>query len=226
MMMMLATILSVAAFAQKDVTKFLGIPLDGTVQQMKDKLKKKGFTDDPYGKGVLAGRFNGKDVFVNVAENKGKVFRILVSDQNLVNEADIKINFNNLCHQFHQNKKYFPIKTEAEDIIPDGENISYELTVHKKRYQAAFLQFPTDTTWVRKTVMENLQTKYTMEQIQAPASQEQKEDMENITNETVGEIMQKHLVWMTISEIEEYPDRYYLSIFYDNGYNMANGEDL
>ena len=34
---------SVAVYAQKDVTKFLGIPVDGTKSAMIQKLKAKGF---------------------------------------------------------------------------------------------------------------------------------------------------------------------------------------
>ena len=39
-------LLSAVAFAQKDVTKFLGIPVDGTKTQMIQKLKAKGFDVD------------------------------------------------------------------------------------------------------------------------------------------------------------------------------------
>lgn len=37
-------VLTVATYAQKDVTKFLGIPIDGTRSAMIQKLKAKGFT--------------------------------------------------------------------------------------------------------------------------------------------------------------------------------------
>ena len=36
---------SLAMYAQKDVTKFLGIPVDGTKSEMIKKLKEKGFTE-------------------------------------------------------------------------------------------------------------------------------------------------------------------------------------
>ena len=42
-MMMLAAILSLSVFAQKDVTKFLGIPVDGSEDTMARKLEAKGF---------------------------------------------------------------------------------------------------------------------------------------------------------------------------------------
>ena len=53
-------ILSVSVFAQDDVTKFLGIPIDGFKPEMIRKLKGKGFTDHPYKSDVLVGEFNVK----------------------------------------------------------------------------------------------------------------------------------------------------------------------
>ena len=44
LVLVLATVLSLTtAYAQKDVTKFLGIPVDGTKAAMIQKLKNKGF---------------------------------------------------------------------------------------------------------------------------------------------------------------------------------------
>lgn len=217
--------LSVAMFAQRDVTKFLGIPVDGTVKEMKTKLMAKGFKDDPTNKSRLLGRFNGKDVDVYIVENGGKVYRIMVCDQNTVGESDIKINYNNLCRQFHQNKKYFPLKTESENIIPDDEDISYELSVHKKRYSAGFVQVPTDTASIQKAVLEAVQSKYALEQIQNPTN-ELREEIQKFSNDILLDILAKHNVWIMLSSLDDYSEKYYLVIFYDNGYNMANGEDL
>ena len=50
----------------KDVTKFLGIPVDGTKLEMINKLKAKGFKISPYNKDVLTGEFNGYDVNVHI----------------------------------------------------------------------------------------------------------------------------------------------------------------
>ena len=41
--LMMVVMVSLTSFAQKDVTKFLGIPVDGTVAAMKQKLMAKGF---------------------------------------------------------------------------------------------------------------------------------------------------------------------------------------
>lgn len=47
--MMIAMMVSFASFAQnKDVTRFLGIPVDGTVSSVKQKLKAKGFKQSPF----------------------------------------------------------------------------------------------------------------------------------------------------------------------------------
>ncbi|MDE7437938.1 MAG: hypothetical protein K2M93_05580, partial [Muribaculaceae bacterium] len=102
---------AVTCFAQKDVTKFMGIPVDGTSSEMVRQLKSKGFTKLTNVKGtdVLAGRFNGVDVHVYISTENGKVSRIMVCDQNDVNETDIKIRFNNLCKQFTNNDKYLSL---------------------------------------------------------------------------------------------------------------------
>ena len=73
--MMMVMMVSFASFAQnKDVTRFLGIPVDGTVASMKQKLKAKGFKQSPYNQDQLVGRFNGNNVYVNILENKANIY--------------------------------------------------------------------------------------------------------------------------------------------------------
>ena len=57
----LAMIATITSFAQqKDVTSFLGIPVDGTVLSMKQKLVSKGFVPKKFGdEEYLEGEFNG-----------------------------------------------------------------------------------------------------------------------------------------------------------------------
>ena len=59
-------IITVALFAQKDVTQFLGIPVDGYKVEMIEKLKSKGFTISPTDKDILVGQFNGTSVNVHI----------------------------------------------------------------------------------------------------------------------------------------------------------------
>ena len=136
---------SVTLFAQSDVTKFLGIPVDGFKPDMIRKLKEKGFVSIEYDKNIiLEGEFNGVDVNVFVVTNNNKVYRIMVCDAKTISETDIRIRFNNLCRQFANNSKYTtPILASVDDyIISEDEDISYEMAVKNKRYEAIFYQKP------------------------------------------------------------------------------------
>ena len=143
---------SEALFAQRDVTRFLGIPVDGTKSEMIRQLKEKGFVYDS-SDDVLKGEFNGQDVYVSVVTNNNKVYRIMVRDVYTKNETDIKIRFNKLCNQFANNKKYIPI-TDEDYTLPESEKISHEILVNKKRYEAAYFQKsgPEDFDYYNKIV--------------------------------------------------------------------------
>ena len=134
--------ISIFSMAQTDVTKFLGIPVDGSKSEMIRKLKTKGFKQSPVDKDVLTGKFNGMDVNVHIVTNNDKVCRIAVYDKNTMNETDIRIRFNALCEQFKNNSKYCSL-SEEDPKIKEDEDISYE--IHNKRYEAYFYQIP-DTT--------------------------------------------------------------------------------
>ena len=143
--------ISASVFAQKEVTKFLGIPVDGSPSEMIKKLKAKGFTtdekfiqavkrgsvdwDEPE---VLTGRFNGERVMVYLGVEQNKVWRIYLADKDNRDETQIKIRFNTLVRQFEGNGKYVPLVDEQ--TIADDEDISYQMTVNKKQYQAGFVQ--------------------------------------------------------------------------------------
>ncbi len=211
-------IASVALYAQSDVTKFLGIPVDGFKTDMIQKLKAKGFVSTSYDKDVLEGEFNGYDVTVFVGTNNNKVYRIMVSDENTVNEADIKIRFNNLCHQFANNSKY--ISLEDQTIFED-EDIGYEMLVNKKRYEAVFYQKPEqlDSTIVANELKSFALNKYTLEELGNLST----EDQQALVLEYTMSLVSKKTVWFIISEFR---GKYYITMYYDNGYNKANGEDL
>ena len=149
--------ISASVFAQKEVTKFMGIPVDGSPTEMIKKLKAKGFTTDEDamqavkqglidldGPEVLTGRFNGEYVrlYLNVGTNN--VWRISLVDKNSRDETQIRIRFNNLVRQFEDNGKYVPYVDEQ--TIADDEDISYQMTVNKKQYQAGFVQKGEDGT--------------------------------------------------------------------------------
>lgn len=141
-LMALMVMLSVAAYAQRSVTKFLGIPVDGTKSEMIRKLEAKGFRYDS-SLDRLEGEFNGTNVNVRVATNNNKVWRICLFDAIPIKELGIRLRFNRLVGQFNTNLKYYH-PTGMDYIIPEDEDISYQMTVKNKRYEAAYYQWPTD----------------------------------------------------------------------------------
>lgn len=177
---------TVALHAQdRVVTKFLGIPVDGTKAGMIQKLKAKGFKSSVDATDALEGEFNGKNVYIRVVTNNNKVYRIMVADKKCVGETDIKIKFNTLCSQFERNNRYrayLPYQS-----LSDDEDINYGMTVNKKRYEAVFYQ------------------------------------KESMSSETSFDDYMRP-VWFKISKFDY--DKYYIAIYYDNEYNMADGEDL
>ena len=192
LLLMLLLVASTNVFAQKEVTKFLGIPVDGYKSEMVQKLKAKGYKYNSTAD-CLEGEFNGKEVQIAIVTNNNKVYRIAVFDKNYTSETDIKINFNKLCQQFERNERYFSIK--EDQTIPEREDISYEMLVNNKRYEAVFYQ-----------------------------KLENEIDYNDVDNALSAlENMEKKSVWFMI---DERYGKYRLLMFYDNGYNQANGDDL
>lgn len=130
--------LSIFSYAQGNVTKFLGIPIDGTESEMIQKLSGKGFQYDKL-QDCLVGEFNGTKVQISIQTNGNKVKRLAILDAYGNDETNIKIRFNTLCRQFEENKRYLPTKAASFEI-PEKEKISYEMIVNKKRYEAVFYQ--------------------------------------------------------------------------------------
>ncbi len=132
----LFVLMTITAIAQENNTiKFLGIPVDGTKKEMISKLQAKGYKYDT-SLDALFGEFNGTDVFILVQTVNNKVWRIGIVDANVDNnEANVKIRYNNLFKQLSNNDKY---KVLDGSTLGEEENISYEMTVHNKRYDATF----------------------------------------------------------------------------------------
>ena len=221
----LAMIATITSFAQqKDVTSFLGIPVDGTVLSMKQKLVSKGFVPKKVGTNeFLEGEFNGCNVNVYIRTNNNKVYRIMVADKNTVDEAQKKIRFNNLVSQFENNKRYIP---HDKFTLSDEEDISYEMTVHNKSYEALFYQVPNmekaDTLALQKKVLSELLSKYTVAELKNP-SEEITKEIQNTAIKIGTELMLMKPVWFKIVRVN---GEYFICMFYDNEYNSSHGEDL
>ena len=221
---LLATLLTLSLYAQNDVTTFLGIPVDGFKSEMRQKLIAKGFTPKKVGTNeYLEGEFNGTDVHIYIATNNNKVYRIMVCDANTQDEANIKIRFNRLVNQFKNNKKYTALD---QYTISDTENISYEMNVHKKNFDALFYQNPdmekVDTLALQNKIREQLLKKYKPEQLENP-TEEMNQEAQAIAMSIGMDMIFKKPVWFRICE---HYGKYFITIFYDNEYNHANGEDL
>ena len=221
---LLATLLTLSLYAQNDVTTFLGIPVDGFKSEMRQKLIAKGFTPKKVGNNeYLEGEFNGMDVHIFIATNNNKVYRIMVCDANTQDEANIKIRFNKLVNQFENNKRYTALD---QYTISDTEDISYEMLVHKKNFDALFYQNPdmekVDTLALQNKIREQLLKKYKPEQLENP-TEEMNQEAQAIAMSIGMDMIFKKPVWFRICE---HYGKYFITIFYDNEYNHANAEDL
>ena len=191
---------------------------------MKEKLIDKGFTPKLVDKTeLLEGEFNGVNVHVLIVTNNNKVYRIMLADINTLNESDIKIRFNNLVQQFTKNKRYVSFK---DYTISEDEDISYEIAIHKKKYEARFYQIPNmekmDTLATHERIKETLINKYGKEAIDNPTEEIKKEIVDTTANYAFQFITMKR-VWFRINELF---GEYYICMYYDNEYNRANGDDL
>ena len=212
--------MSASIFAQRDVTKFLGIPVDGLKSEMIKKLQAKGYVYNRE-KDYLKGEFNGVDVMIRVVTNNNKVWRILLMDENNIDESSIKIRFNNLIRQFRKNKNYIGF---ADAFIPEEEDISYEMTVNSKRYEGVFFQRPNpaDSLAYKKALHDMLVERFSEQQL-ADTTEMIRNIVKWETSAFEGELRKKKSVWFMISELF---GKYYITMYYDNEWNHSDGEEL
>lgn len=148
----------------------------------------------------------------------------MVRDAISSSESNIRIRFNALCRQFENNKKYQSVSSESY-IIPEDDNISYEMSVNKKRYQASYFQVPEggiDSTAIAQETQAFIFSKYSQEQLSSLTEEQGQELMTELLQYMTDKLYKKS-VWFMIAE--QYGE-YYILLYYDNGYNQANGEDL
>ena len=144
----IALVLTLAniSYAQNDVTTFMGIPVDGTKNEMIKQLQSKGFELVNKELGVLEGDFNGNTSQVYIMTNRNKVNCINVCDKySSTNEKSVISRFNRIVNQFYNNANYIiPAGCSVEDfLIPDDEHqLWYNIKNDKKTYYAYFIQCP------------------------------------------------------------------------------------
>lgn len=219
--LLILIIIPIESYSQKDVTRFLDIPVDGFKSEMVQQLKSKGFTFNPFSKDkdILDGEFNGTDVNIYIGTNNNKVWRIAVFDVNPNDATNIKIRFNNLIQQFVNNERYTTQadSTIAKYTIPKDEDISYEIAVNKKRYEAVFYQ--------KSLKYDSLIKESAILLAKGTLNDKENEQLKIILSEAMEESLKQlnKQVWFMIKE--DY-GKYKIVIFYENEYNKANGSGL
>jgi hypothetical protein len=91
----------------------------------------------------------------------------MVSDAYDISESSIRIRFNNLVRQFENNEKYSAFS--ENQTISDNEDISYNMSVNNKRYEAIFYQKPNEETIAK--MQSYLKNKYTQEERDNPTDE-------------------------------------------------------
>lgn len=105
LMLTMLLVSTVSAYSQSNVLKFMGIPVNGTVSQMTQKLRAKGFK--PTGKaGVLSGTFKGKKVQLLVLSKNNKVIGIATSTKESMDEGQAFMYYTNVCKQYLDSSDY------------------------------------------------------------------------------------------------------------------------
>lgn len=75
---------------------------------------------------------------------------------------------------------------------------------------------------LQATILEEIQSKYTPEQLES-SSEDIHNEIISLTLDFMMDSLKNKPVWFMISELY---GKYYITMFYDNEYNRANGEDL
>lgn len=229
-LLIVAAFMAANVMAENYPTKFLGIPIDGTKQEMLRKIQAKGFEyHNEYGKEYLTGEFNGEEVGIVVRTNKGKACQIVVTELKTYTEGFIRIKFNNLMQQFEKNPKYLPANLNQKHLSEE-EDIAYEITVNNKLYRAYFLQITheLDTTIWQKDIEKKaaeIVPELAKKGIEYDDFNEREKYLmsEYIERTAANQQYLNNSVWFQILQDGA---KYRIALYYDNLYNQANGEDL
>ncbi|KGF37895.1 hypothetical protein HMPREF2136_04845 [Prevotella bivia DNF00650] len=215
-----ALFVSFSSYAQY-ATRFLGIPITGSKVDMINKIAQKGFSKTSYNGFDLEGEFNGTQVGISVVTNNNKVYRVCLQDLHYTDERNVQIRYNNLCKQFKENGKYLEVNANP---IADNEDLSYEIRIHKKRYEAEFSQSLTDEEMKQlgEKHIKAIKEKYHLGALDKLEGKVRKEAIEELSK-GMKDIMNNRVVWFMI---DENYGKYGILMFYDNMANKASGEDL
>lgn len=226
-----ASLLAANIIADNNPTRFLGIPIDGTKQEMIKKLEEKGFVYEGE-TDWLTGEFNGKEVILYIVTKNRKVCGINVRYRYFYTAEEIKSIYNDLFQQFQKNSKYIPVNLQ-QSVIPTDEDVAREMSQNNKEYFAGFLQRTNeaDSTVVLNDSFKECTNKYIDKLISLMPSDTLYNEAEYTKIvENIGEICwYEELKAMYINNIvgfqidKAYGENYILFISYTNGHNKDIG---
>ena len=198
-----------------DVLKFLGIPVDGSKEQMIERLKEKGFSGN-WWEEYLEGIFNGEKVRVYIGTNHGIVDRIKVIYPS-TDDRVTKVKYNTLLSRFGRNSKYTELRENRE--ISENERISFEITVQGRIYDAMYyvLQSDIDAASWKEDFYREYKARY-----KKPLSELTQEEVEEVLFCLPSRIPDavSGVVWFTLQSARS------IVLYYDNLKNRPRGEDL
>lgn len=137
---------------QKEVTTFMDIPIDGSVENMIGELQKKGFKYTPENNYKntysLEGVFNVEWARIVVSADRNKVnsVGVIISVQGAENA---KLRFNSLHAKMAKSWKYYNYQEATIPFIADDVDIEYELMYKKTDFSASFFQVLTNSAQVK-----------------------------------------------------------------------------
>ncbi len=198
---------------------FLGIPIDGSKQEMIHNLQSKGFVYSSQ-LDCFSGIINGEQVLVALRIDNGKVCQVIIGNLQTYSEKQVKEKFNNLMKQFNDDPNYISARLD-QTFIDKKERISKT----GKDYAAYYMQITheLDTTiWMKD--MDKI-AKEVAEQFADRDLSEREQDVLGVYIEQMA-IRQQYLnniVWFKILKNKK---GYSIAIYYDNLYNKSSGSDL
>lgn len=217
LMMLFLMLTSIVSIAQNPFM-FMGVPIDGNKAQFVKELSKVysyySETDS------FEGRFNGRSSWISVRENHGKVDRIMVMDAIGSSETDIRISYNNLLQKFNSNPKFFAVNDNQP--IPEGEDISYEMMINNKKYEASY-HFDSYYGYTDEAILTEFKNEIGEEKYETLDNEQLERILNNLRIKGRLQDILDNSVWFTVYE---HYGKYYIVLYYDNLKNAPNGEDL
>ena len=164
----------------------------------------------------LEGIFNGENVRVHIGTNHGIIDRIKVVFP-YTEERLNKVKYNTLISRFGRNPKYTELRENK--VIPEDEDISYEIALHDKVYDAIYYLLRSDvdaSSWKEDFYREyNARYKKPLSGLTQIEIEEVLFSLpKRISDAIIG------IVWFTL------PNDNRIELYYDNLKNRPRGEDL